>query len=370
MLKSVKLFIIFILIKIYFMLLKLDSILIYSMVAFFISLILYPLYIIFLQKIKAWKTIREHSTSWWQATIFNKLHWHKAWTPTMWWWLMILVVAFLVLFSYLLQDFWFIKYSLIERTETYIILFAFFSMWILGLIDDYLNIKWVWKVKWLTAKMKLIWMFMFSAFISYWFYYKLWISSINIWPLGYSLDLWFFYAIFTFIFTIAIVNAINITDWLDWLVWWLNILVLFVLWIITFSYWWYLATTVIGIVLWSLLAFLWFNINPARIFMWDSWALALWWLISSLVYLIDIRTWILLPFMVLFAIFWIEIWTSFLQIFWKKIFKKKLFAIAPFHHLLEYKWNAEFTIVMKLWLVQWVLSVITLILFFYQFHTL
>ncbi len=352
------------------MLLKLESILIYSMFAFFISLMLYPLYILLLKRIKAWKTLREDSTSWWSATIFNNLHWHKIWTPTMWGGLIILVVALLVLFSYVLQWMWIITFSLLTREETYIILFAFFSMWILGLIDDYLNIKWVWKVKWLTAKMKLIWMFLFSAFISYWFYFRLWISSVNIRPLWYELDLWFLYAIFTFIFTIAIVNAINIADWLDWLVWWLTVMVLFVLWVITFFYWWYLATTVIWIVLWSMLAFLWFNINPAKIFIWDSWALALGWLISSLVYLIDIRAWILIPFMILFAIFWLEIATSFLQIFWKKVFKKKLFAIAPFHHLLEYKWNAEYTIVMKLWLIQWVLSALTLTLVFYQFQTI
>lgn len=350
------------------MLLKLDSILLYLMFAFFISLILYPFYIYLLSYIKAGKNLREDWTWWGKAIIFNKLHSHKIGTPTMGWWLVLFIVLLLVLFSYILQYLDFINFSLVTRQETYIILFAFFSMWILWLIDDYLNIKWIGKIKWLTAKMKLVWMFLFSAFISYWFYIRLWITSINLWPFTWSVDIWFFYSIFTFIFTIAVVNAINITDGLDWLVGWLCIMILAVLWIITFFYGWYLATTVIAIVLGSLLAFLWFNINPAKIFMWDSGALALWWLISSLIYLLDIRVGIIIPFMFLFLIFWVELSTSFLQIFWKKIFKKKLFAIAPFHHLLEYKWNAEYTIVMKLWLIQWVLSLIALVMIFYQFN--
>jgi UDP-N-acetylmuramyl pentapeptide phosphotransferase/UDP-N-acetylglucosamine-1-phosphate transferase len=61
---------------------------------------------------------------------------------------------------------------------------------------------------------------------------------------------------------------------------------------------------------------------------------------------------ILLPFLLLFLVFWIEIGTSALQIFWKKIYKRKLFAIAPFHHRLEHRGEQETTIVMKAWLVQ------------------
>lgn len=350
------------------MLLKLNNILIYSLVAFFISLIIYPIYINLLHRLKVWKQLRDDSTSGWVATIFNKLHWHKAWTPTMGWGVWLLVVGLMVLLSALLQKMWYIRNSLFTRQETYILLFSFFSMWILGVIDDYLNIKWFSRVKWLSAKFKLIAMFMISGFLSYWFYFKLWITYINTWPFNWELDLWIFYLIFTFIFTVAIVNAININDWLDGLAWWLMIIVLFVLAIITFFYRWYLATTIIWILLGSMIAFLWFNINPAKIFMWDSWSLALGWLVASLVYLLNIRTWIFLPFILMFAIFWIELLSSFLQIFWKKFFKRKLFTIAPFHHMLENNWRAEHTIVMKFWLIQWILSAITLLCLFYQLH--
>jgi UDP-N-acetylmuramyl pentapeptide phosphotransferase/UDP-N-acetylglucosamine-1-phosphate transferase len=43
-----------------------------------------------------------------------------------------------------------------------------------------------------------------------------------------------------------------------------------------------------------------------------------------------------------------------------------LFAIAPFHHRLEHRGEQETTIVMKAWLVQWLLAAAALILFVYQ----
>lgn len=351
------------------MLLKLNSIILYSLIAFFVAMILYPVYIELLKKLKFWKEIREEWAAWGKAEIFNKLHGHKAWTPTMWAWLFLIIVAIMVLFSYVLQYLGYINNSLITRQETYVILFWFFSLGIWWMIDDYMNIKKIWKVRWLPAIVKMIWMLLFSAFISYWFYVKLWIDYINLWPLGGEVHIGLLFPLITFIFTVMVVNAINFTDWLDGLAGGLLIMVLFVLWMLTFFYQWYLSTTIIWIVLGWLLAFLWFNINPAKIFMWDSWALALGGLISCLVYLLNINVGIMIPFILLFSLFWLEFFSSALQIFWKKVFKRKLFPIAPFHHLLEHGWRQEHTIVMKFWLIQWVLTWLTIVLLFYQFHS-
>lgn len=352
------------------MLEKFTHILLFWLTSFFISFWLYPRYINLLQKFKAWKQIREDTMTWEKSTIFASLHAHKSGTPTMGWGLMLLVVALLIISSFLLQEFDIINNTLINRNETYILLFALFSMWILWLVDDIFNIKGKSRVKWLTAKMKILWMFLFSAWVSWWFYSKLGIDYINIWPLlpleNAELSLWLFLPIISFFFTVGIVNAINITDWLDGLAWWLSLLVLWVLWIVTFISQRYLATTIIWIVIWSMIAFLWYNINPARIFMWDSWSLALWWLIATLVYLINIKIWIVIPFIILFLLFRIEIWSSMFQIFRKKVFKRKLFIIAPFHHLLEKKWMKEHTIVMRFRLIQSILTAISLVMFFYQ----
>lgn len=49
--------------------------------------------------------------------------------------------------SYLLKDYGFIKNALFNRQETYVLLFGFFSMGLIGLVDDFLNIKGVGRVK-------------------------------------------------------------------------------------------------------------------------------------------------------------------------------------------------------------------------------
>jgi phospho-N-acetylmuramoyl-pentapeptide-transferase len=348
------------------MLLKLTSIMLYALVWFFLALTIYPWYIALLKKWKIGKQIRDDAMTGDKATIFATLHAHKSWTPTMWGWVLLLIMVLLVAFSYGIQYAWITNNSLVTRQETYILLFAFFSMWLLWLLDDRLNIigkKWI---KWMTALMKIIWMWLFSAGISRWFYVKLGVTAVNLRPFAGEIELWIFMPILTFFFTITIVNAINITDWLDWLAGWLLLIVFGVIAVMTFVSQWFIATTLLGVILWGLLAFLRFNINPAKIFLGDSWALAFWWILSALVYLLNIRFGVLIPFMILMSIFWVEIWSSFLQILSKKIRKQKLFTVAPFHHLLEHKWYSESTIVMKFRVIQGALGVIALIMLLYQ----
>lgn len=75
------------------------------------------------------------------AEIFQKLHGHKAGTPTMGGGMFLVVMFLLVGFSFLLQQLGYINNTLFTREETYIILFGFFGMGVRGLIDDRLNIK-------------------------------------------------------------------------------------------------------------------------------------------------------------------------------------------------------------------------------------
>ena len=349
------------------MLRNLILILSFTLATFIISITIYPLYIKLLKRIKAGKTIRSNTATWEKSEIFAKLHEHKAWTPTMWWWLFLVMMVLMVWISRLLQKAWITNYYLWNREETYIILFWFFSMWLIWLIDDILNIKWVWKVKWLNMKAKMLWLILFSAWISYRFYHVLWIDYIDLSPFFGRIHLWIRFPIWTFISTIFIVNAVNITDWLDWLAWWLNIFVLITFAVALFTAHRYLATTVLWICVATLVAFMFFNINPAKVFMWDSWAFALWWIISATTYLLNMSIWIFIPAFIVFLIFIIDLCTSGLQMFWKKVFHHKLFPIAPFHHYLEYIGIKEYTIVMYMWLIQTILTVSAIIFIFRQF---
>lgn len=65
------------------MLLKLNSIILYTLIAFVLALVLYPTYIKLLRRMKAGKMLRETAVGGGAAEIFQKLHGHKAGTPTM-----------------------------------------------------------------------------------------------------------------------------------------------------------------------------------------------------------------------------------------------------------------------------------------------
>lgn len=347
-------------------LVKLSQILFYALVSFGISLLLYPAYIRLLQRVKAGKTIRENAATGEKSEIFSKMHAHKQGTPTMGGGMFLIVMLVMILGSFLLQHFGWIGNSLWNAKESYIILFGFFSMGLIGLVDDFLNIKNYGKVKGLSARAKLIGMVIFSAWISYRFYVKLGIDYINLWPIAWKIEVWILFPILTFIATITIVNAINITDGLDGLAGGTMAIILVSLAIVTFLNGTYIATTVVCILVAVLVAFLFFNINPAKVFMGDSGAFALGGLLASLIYLLNMRFWILIPFLIIFGIFIVELCSSFLQIFWKKVFKRKLFMVAPFHHLLEYRGMHETTIVMKTRLVQAILAIAGVLLIFVE----
>ena len=347
-------------------LVKLSQILFYALVSFGISLLLYPAYIRLLQRVKAGKTIRENAATGEKSEIFSKMHAHKQGTPTMGGGMFLIVMLVMILGSFLLQHFGWIGNSLWNAKESYIILFGFFSMGLIGLVDDFLNIKNYGKVKGLSARAKLIGMVIFSAWISYRFYVKLGIDYINLWPIAWKIEVWILFPILTFIATITIVNAINITDGLDGLAGGTMAIILVSLAIVTFFNGTYIATTVVCILVAVLVAFLFFNINPAKVFMGDSGAFALGGLLASLIYLLNMRFWILIPFLIIFGIFIVELCSSFLQIFWKKVFKRKLFTVAPFHHLLEYRGMHETTIVMKTRLVQAILAIAGVLLIFVE----
>jgi UDP-N-acetylmuramyl pentapeptide phosphotransferase/UDP-N-acetylglucosamine-1-phosphate transferase len=55
-------------------------------------------------------------------------------------------------------------------------------------------------------------MFGFAAFVSYRFYVRLGIDTINFWPFAGNISLGPIFPVFVFFFTVGIVNAINITD--------------------------------------------------------------------------------------------------------------------------------------------------------------
>jgi phospho-N-acetylmuramoyl-pentapeptide-transferase len=112
--------------------------------------------------------------------------------------------------------------------------------------------------------------------------------------------------------------------------------------------------TVVG----ALIAYVWFNIYPARFFMGDVGSFALGTSLGVVAMLTD--TLFLLPFVA--VVFVVEVGSSLIQILSKKFLHRKIFISAPIHHHLEAKGWPEPKITMRFWVIANVAGIASLIL--------
>jgi len=335
----------------------------FGIATFIIWMIVIPYFINFLIEFKLGKQIREEATLW-KAVEFLKLHKNKTWTPTMWWAIILAITFFMVILSIFLQEFWLINNNLLNQKETYLSIFTLATVWFLWMIDDYMNIKWIGRTKWLSARFKMFWLIIFALLGSLWFYFKLdwWNIWLNLWLIHW-IKLWiWFIPLFIFVI-ISWANSVNITDWLDWLAGWLLLFAYSVYAYITYDQWMFLLSTLCITIVWALIAFLWFNVKPAKFYMWDVWSLALWanlWIMAMLTNTIFIL-------FVVWAIFIFETLSVIIQLTSKKLRNgKKIFKIAPFHHHLEAIWWSEENVVFRLWLIWFIFWVFGIMFYMLQ----
>lgn len=329
-------------------------------ITFALWLVIIPYFINFLIKYRLWKQIREEATIW-KAIEFLKLHKSKTWTPTMWWAIILFITFFMVLISIVLQKFWFINNSLLNQKETYLSLFTLLSVWWIWLIDDYINIKWTWRTKWMSARVKMLLLIVFALLWALWFYYKLdWSSRDLSLSIIENIHLWIWFIPFFVLVIISSANSVNITDWLDWLAGWLLLFSYSVYAYITFDQRLFLLSALCVTIIWALLAFLWYNVKPAKFYMWDVGSLALWanlWIMAMLTNTVFIL-------FIVGAVFIFETISVIIQLTSKKLRNwKKVFRIAPFHHHLEAIGRTEENVVFRLWLI-WILSSVFWIIFY------
>ena len=104
----------------------------------------------------------------------------------------------------------------------------------------------------------------------------------------------------------------------------------------------------------AILAFLWFNIPPARFYMGETGILGLCCALTVVAFLTS--SVLILPIIGFLLV--IESGSVILQLLSKKIRKKKLFLAAPIHHHFEAKGWPEYKITMRFWVVGIVMAII------------
>lgn len=109
----------------------------------------------------------------------------------------------------------------------------------------------------------------------------------------------------------------------------------------------------------SSLVYLYFNINPARVFMGGTGTFP----IAFAILFFSILTNTVDILLIMGLIFWTELATSALQILWIKFLKKRLFKIAPFHHYFESIGWPETKMVQRFWLFSAIFAILSLFIF-------
>ena len=329
------------------------SILIFAFVT--TSVLIVP-FINFLYKLKFQKKDKEGTNSLGEKTpIYNKFHKKKLGVPIGGGILIVAVVSFLFLFILPLLHLAKIDVTSIHKEknlEIATILLTFVGFAVLGFLDD---IKKFFPKKGnfgLRMRHKLVLESILGFGIGSLLYFGLGISILHI-PFIGTLNLGALYILFATFVIVAFANAVNITDGLDGLAAGSLMISLFGLWLISGSILDVPLSVFIALWLGALLAFLYFNIYPARLFMGDTGSLSF----GATFAVIGLLLGKPIVLGVIGFIFVIAIASSLLQILSKKFYHKKVLPAAPLHLTFQAIGWAEPKIVQRAWIVQILLTV-------------
>jgi phospho-N-acetylmuramoyl-pentapeptide-transferase len=327
----------------------LEHILLLGFLGFAISMLITPIYTTLAYKYKWWKRPRTTALTGEKATEFQKLHAakHRRHIPTMAGLIMVFGTAIVTLCFNL------------SREQTWLPIAAMIGAGIVGLLDDYINIRGDGSgVAGLRSKLKFLLISGVALIGGWWFFAKNGIDSFHVPGVGALVIGWLIIPLFVLV-VVATANAVNISDGLDGLAGGLLASAFGAYALIAFLQGRYgvaaFCLTIVG----TLLAYVWFNIFPARFFMGDVGSFALGTALGVVAMITD--TLILLP--IIGLVFVAEAGSVLLQVASKKLRNgKKIFRISPVHHHFEAIGWPETKVTMRFWVIGQVSAVVGLLL--------
>jgi len=285
------------------------------LISFMISVILCPILIPFLKKLKFGQFVRDDGP---------ESHLKKTGTPTM--------GGLVILFSIIITTLLYIG----KFQEMIPVLFTTVGFGLIGFLDDYVKVV-MKRSLGLRAWQKLVGQILVTAIFGYYLVNYTDVGSAVLIPFsggfldGRYLDVSFLFIPMLFVVVLGTVNGANFTDGLDGLASSVTLL------IATFF-----SVVAIGVqsgispitcaVAGSLLAFLVYNMYPARVFMGDTGSLALGGFVAASAYMLRMPLFILIVGLV----YWVEVLSVMIQVGYFKISGgKRIFKMAPIHHHFE-----------------------------------
>ncbi len=334
------------------------KVLIAASLAFWSGIFLTPFLTHFLYKYKVWKKTGGKTTlSGAEATEFNRLKGaEEIKTPRMGgiviWGSVILTISILTTWSLLWPERTLGNMQFVSREQTWIPLTALLVGAIIGFLNDYYDVVHGGRGLRLSVRLSII--TLLAAGIGWWFYSKLGIASIAIpfsEPLYLGVGIIFFFILLT-----LMLYASGVIDGIDGLSGGVFAAVFLAYSMIAYMQMQYDVAAFCAAVAGGTLAFLWFNIPPARFWMTETGSMSLTLALAVVVFMTDTlgggHGIALLPIIGLPLIATVA--SVVLQVLYRKVYKKKLLRIAPLHHHFEaIGWPAT-----KVTMRYWILSIV------------
>lgn len=337
-----------------------------AIIAFCIGIATTPVLTHFLYKYKAWKkTGGKTAIGGHEATEFNRIKAAgEVKTPRMGgvviWGSVILTIGLLQLFYWLSPELLIGNLNFISRSQTWIPLATLIIGGAIGFMNDFYDVTHDGRGLRLSIRLTLI--TILAGAIGWWFYSKLGITSIAI-PGGYDLALGSGIIPFFVLLTWAL-YASGVIDGIDGLSGGVFAAI--------FSAYAGVAlingqfdlaafcVTIVG----GILAFLWFNIPPARFWMTETGSMALTLTLAVVVFMTDTlgggHGVLLLPLIGLPLVATVA--SNILQLTYRRIYGKKFFRVAPLHHHFEaIGWPSE-KVTMRYWVISIICALIGVVL--------
>lgn len=280
------------------------------LISFAISVILCPIVIPFLHKLKFGQFVREEGP---------RSHLKKAGTPTMGGLIFLLSVVVTCLF--------FMK----DSPDIIPVLFVTLGFGLIGFLDDYIKVV-MKRSLGLRAWQKMLGQFLVTIVFAYYIVENSSLGTATYVPFYGEINMPMpLFVIMLFFVFLGTVNGVNFTDGLDGLATSVTVIVATFFTVMAIG----LGSGISPItcaVVGSLLGFLLYNVHPARVFMGDTGSLALGGFVAASAYMLKIPLFIpIIGFIYLF-----EIISVMLQVSYFKITKgKRIFKMAPVHHHFE-----------------------------------
>ncbi|RIX32110.1 phospho-N-acetylmuramoyl-pentapeptide-transferase [Sphingomonas edaphi] len=237
---------------------------------------------------------------------------------------------------------------------------------LIGFLDDYDKVKKAHHAG-LSGKMRLFLEFAIAGFAT-WLMVRMSGTQLYLpFVQGAVIDLGWFYIAFGAFVIVAFGNAVNLTDGLDGLATMPVIIAAVAFTLIAYLvgnavYAEYLGiplvkgagdlTVLLLAVVGAGLAFLWFNAPPAAVFMGDTGSLALGGALGA----VAVATHHEFVLAIIGGLFVLEAVSVIIQVFWFKRYGKRIFKMAPIHHHFEHLGWSEPTVVIRFWIISFILA--------------